>query len=112
MFSESPAGPPRARAQLGRARRAGWPATAREQGFAQAVALWVAGDAAAAFALHERLAAEHPRDLVALKLGPYHAFIAGDSPGLLRLAWQARAGASDADRRPLHRGPRFPAARR
>ena len=95
MFSESPAGPPKASAHLDRARRAGLPATAREQGFAQALAHWVAGDVAAATAQHERLAAEHPRDLVALKLGQYHAFNRGDSPGMLRLAWSARGAASD-----------------
>ena len=95
MFSESPAGPPQAQAHLDRARRAGLPATPREQGFACAVSHWVAGDVAAAFALHERLAADHPRDLVSLKLGQYHAFNFGDSPGMLRLAWRARGAASD-----------------
>ena len=95
MLSESPAGRPKARAHLDRARQAGLPATPREQAFAQAVAHWVMGDVAAAFAQHERLAAEHPRDLASLKLGQYHAFNAGDSPGMLRLAWRARGAASD-----------------
>ena len=95
MFSESPAGPPRARAHLSRARLAGLPASAREQGFAQAVAHWVDGDETAALALHQQLAAQYPRDLAAIKLGQYHAFNLGDSPGLLRLAWQARDAAAD-----------------
>ena len=95
MFSESPAGPPKASAHLDRARRAKLPASAREQDFAGAVSHWVSGDAAAAFAVHERLAAAHPRDLVSIKLGQYHAFNSGDSPGMLRLAWQARGAASD-----------------
>ena len=95
MFSESPAGPPQAQAHLDRARRAALPANPRELDFACAVSHWVAGDVAAAFALHERLAAGHPRDLVSLKLGQYHAFNSGDSPGMLRLAWQARGAASD-----------------
>ena len=95
MFSESPAGPPKARAHLARARSAGLPAAPREQDFACAVSHWVAGDIGAAFALHQRLAAEHPRDLVSLKLGQYHAFNGGDSPGMLRLAWQARGAAGD-----------------
>ena len=95
MFSESPAGPPKARAHLDLARRAALPATDREQGFAQAVQHWVAGDTAAAFAQHERQAGAHPRDLVSLKLGQYHAFNAGDSPGMLRLAWLARGAAGD-----------------
>jgi hypothetical protein len=38
MFSESPAGPPKARAHLARARAAGLPATDRERRFAEAVA--------------------------------------------------------------------------
>lgn len=95
MFSESPAGPPRARGHLDRAARAALPASEREQLFMQAVARWVDGDVAAALALHEQLAKACPRDLVSIKLGQYHAFNLGDSPTLLRLAWAARGAADD-----------------
>ncbi len=95
MFSESPAGPPKARAHLERARRAALPASGREQQFAAAVAHWVAGDVASALALHTTLANEHPRDLVAIKLGQYHAFNLGDAPTLLRLALPAVAAAPE-----------------
>jgi hypothetical protein len=89
MFSESPAGPPKARMHLARAAAAALPATERERQFAAAVAYWVAGDIAAALALHEALALHHPRDLAAIKLGQYHAFNLGDAPTMLRLALHA-----------------------
>jgi len=95
MFSESPAGPPRARAHLDRAARAALPATPREQQFAAAVAHWVAGEPRAAIAQHEALARAHPRDLVSIKLGQYHAFNLGDSPAMLRLALHALPAAQD-----------------
>ena len=63
MFSESPAGPPQARAHLQRAAAAALPATGRERLFAQAVAQWADADMASALATHEQLAREHPRDL-------------------------------------------------
>ena len=69
MFSESPVGPAQARLHLDRARCAALPATAREQLFASAVASWVEGDLGAALASHATLAAQHPRDLAAIKLG-------------------------------------------
>ncbi|MBL0150512.1 MAG: tetratricopeptide repeat protein [Ideonella sp.] len=95
MFSESPAGRPRARAHLGRAARSGLPCSEREQQFAAAVSHWVNGDVRSAIAEHEALAHSHPRDLVSIKLGQYHAFNLGDSPTMLRLALLARPAASD-----------------
>ena len=95
MFSESPAGPPKARAHLARARQANLPATAREQQLAQAVAHWVDGDMGAALAVHATLAQQHPRDLAAIKLGQYHAFNLGDAPAMLRLALPAVAAAPE-----------------
>ena len=89
MFSESPAGPPKARGHLARAAAAALPATERERQFAAAVAHWVAGDIGAALAQHEALAQQHPRDLAAIKLGQYHAFNLGDAPTMLRLALHA-----------------------
>ena len=95
MFSESPAGPPKARAHLARARNAGLPATERERCLAQAVAHWVDGNVLDAMALHEALAREHPRDLASIKLAQYHAFNLGDSPAMLRLALHAQLAASE-----------------
>ena len=95
LFSESPGGPTRARAQLARAARAGLPASARERQFAAAVAHWAAGEMVEALALHEALAQQQPRDLVAVELGQYHAFNRGDSPTLLRLALHALPAAAD-----------------
>lgn len=95
MFSESPAGPPRARAHLDRARAAGLPATEREQRFANAIARWVDGDFTGALALHGALAHSHPRDLAAIKLGQYHAFNLGDAPTLLKLALPAVDAAAE-----------------
>ncbi|MDT7834001.1 tetratricopeptide repeat protein [Aquabacterium sp. OR-4] len=98
MFSESPAGPPQARAHLARARAsvdAGAPSSERERQFASAVQAWVQGDLAGALALHAQLAREHPRDLAAIKLGQYHAFNLGDAPTMLRLALPAQAAAPE-----------------
>ena len=98
MFSESPAGPPKARAHLAvaaRAAQAGLPATERERQFAQAVAHWAAGELHEALALHETLAHHHPRDLASIKLGQYHAFNLGDAPTMLRLALQALPAAPE-----------------
>ena len=95
MFSESPAGPPKARQHLDRARAAGLPASAREQQFADAIARWADGDIAGALALHLALSQSHPRDLVSIKLGQYHAFNLGDAPLLLKLALPAVAAAPE-----------------
>lgn len=69
--------------------------TAREQCFVQAVAAWVNGDIPQAIRLHEYQARTHPRDLVSLKLGQYHAFNRGDAPTMLRLALAALPAAGD-----------------
>ena len=95
LFSESPAGVPRARAHLARARRAALPSTDRERLFAEAVERWAQADLAGALALHQQLAQDHPRDLAAVKLGQYHAFNMGDSPSMLKLALQAASAAHD-----------------
>lgn len=95
LFSESPAGPPKAREHLARARAAGLPSTDRERQFATAIAHWAEGRPAEALAAHAELQRAHPRDLCALKLGQYHAFNLGDSPAMLRLAWTAAPAAHD-----------------
>ena len=95
MFSESPAGSPKAREHLARAARAAVPCSEREQQFAAAISHWVKGDVRSALTEHEALAHSHPRDLVSIKLGQYHAFNLGDSPTMLRLALLARPAAID-----------------
>jgi hypothetical protein len=95
MFAESRDGPLNARPFIDRALASPVPATEREQRFVRAVAAWVNGDVPAAIALHEEQAREHPRDLASLKLGQYHLFNRGDSPGMLRLALTALPHAAD-----------------
>lgn len=95
MFAESRDAPTSARPFLERAQAAASTATPREQRFIEAVAAWVAGDIPRAIALHEEQAREHPRDLASLKLGHYHLFNRGDSPGMLRMALAALPAAGD-----------------
>ncbi|MBL8349968.1 MAG: tetratricopeptide repeat protein [Burkholderiaceae bacterium] len=95
LFSESPAGVPKARAHLERAAQAALPATAREQQFASAVAHWLGGDLLEAIAGLEAIARHHPRDLASIKLGQYLAFNLGDSPTMLRLALHALPAAAE-----------------
>ena len=95
LFSESPAGPPKARAHLARARAANLPSTERERLFATGVEHWAEGRMAEALAVHATLARAHPRDLCALKLGQVHAFNLGDSPTMLRLALAAAPASAD-----------------
>ena len=95
MFAESREAPANARPFIERARKSASRATAREQRFTEAVAAWIEGDLPRAAALHEAQAREHPRDLASVKLGQYHLFNAGDSPGMLRLALAALPAAQD-----------------
>jgi len=95
MFAETADAPGNARPFLERAQAGGDRASEREQRFIAAVAAWVDGDIVRAAALHEEQARRFPRDLVSLKLGQYHLFNRGDSPGMLRLALHAREAAAD-----------------
>jgi hypothetical protein len=95
MFAESAAAPANARPYLQRAQARAAQATPRERRFIAAVGAWAEGDLPRAIALHEEQAREHPRDLASLKLGQYHLFNRGDSPGMLRIALAAEAAASD-----------------
>lgn len=95
MFAEAKEGPRNARPFLEKAQAARARATAREQRFIEAVAAWVQGDTVRAAALHEEQAKAFPRDLASLKLGQYHLFNMGDSPGMLRMALACEAAASD-----------------
>lgn len=95
MFAESADAARNARPFLQRAQAGAAGVTPREQGFIAAVVAWVAGDVPLAIRLHEAQARAHPRDLASLKLGHYHLFNRGDSPGMLRLALAALPAAAD-----------------
>jgi hypothetical protein len=95
MFAESREAPANARPFLERALRGEGRCTPRERRFMHAVEAWVDGDLPRAIALHEEQAHEFPRDLASLKLGHYHLFNRGDSPGMLRLALAALPAAGD-----------------
>jgi hypothetical protein len=95
MFAESGDAPRNAAPFIEAARRSTIRISEREQRFVEAVAAWVAGDVPRAIALHEEQSREHPRDLASLKLGQYHLFNLGDSPGMLRLALAALPAAAD-----------------
>ncbi|HYP70014.1 MAG TPA: tetratricopeptide repeat protein [Variovorax sp.] len=95
LFAESREALPNALPYLRRAQEGAGGATPREQRFIAAIAAWAEGDITRAIALHQEQAQEHPRDLVSLKLGQYHAFNTGDCPGMLRLALAALPASSD-----------------
>ncbi|MEO5670946.1 MAG: tetratricopeptide repeat protein, partial [Ramlibacter sp.] len=95
MFAESRDAPANARPFIDRALAGEHRCTPRERRFIAAVRAWVGGDIPRAIALHEEQAREHPRDLASLKLGHYHLFNRGDSPGMLRIALQALPHSAD-----------------
>ena len=95
MFAESADAARNARPFIDQALASAPEASEREQRFVAAVAAWVDGDLPRAIALHEEQARLHPRDLASLKLGQYHLFNRGNSPGMLRLALQAVPAAAD-----------------
>lgn len=95
MFAETGGAPANAQLNLQRAQQHATDATPREQRFVAAVAAWVQGDVLTSLGLLQEQVAQHPRDLVALKLGQYHAFNLGDAPAMLRLALAAEPRAAD-----------------
>ena len=95
LFAESHDAAANAQPFLERAQAGAASATGREQRMIAAVAAWAGGDILRAIALHEEQAREHPRDLASLKLGHYHLFNRGDSPGMLRMALAALPVAGD-----------------
>jgi tetratricopeptide (TPR) repeat protein len=95
MFAESREAPANARPFLERAQTRAGEATPREQRLVAAIDAWARGDIPHAIALHEEQAKEFPRDLVSLKLGQYHLFNIGDSPGMLRIALNAKDAAAE-----------------
>ena len=95
MFAESGDAQGNAQPFIEAARRSTMKITPREQRFVEAVAAWVHGDLPRAIALHEEQAREHPRDLASLKLGQYHLFNLGHSPGMLRIVQPALHAAAE-----------------
>ena len=95
MFAESADAARNARPFIDRALAHAPQATEREQRFVAAVSAWVDGNLPRAVALHQEQAQRYPRDLASLKLGQYHLFNRGDSPGMLRMALQALPAASE-----------------
>ena len=70
---------------------AGTTANPRERAWIAATEAWAAGDTDRSLVLHEQMAAEFPRDLLAIKLGQLHAFNRGDAETLLRIGQHAFA---------------------
>ena len=95
MFAESRDAPANAQPFIERALASPVAASEREMRFVHAVKAWVDGDITRAIALHQEQAIEHPRDLASLKLGHYHLFNQGDSPGMLKMALAALPASSD-----------------
>ena len=94
MFLEAPEAAERAAPFLARALAAD-NVTGRERANARMVAAWAAGDVPGAIRLCEEIGRDHPRDLVAMKIGQYHLFNRGDAPGMLRMARLALPACAD-----------------
>jgi hypothetical protein len=88
MFLEAPEAATRA-AVYRDAAAAAATATVRERLNLELLDAWMADDQAAALVLCERIADDHPRDLVALKLHQYFEFNRGNAPAMLRIALKA-----------------------
>ncbi|HEX9557964.1 MAG TPA: tetratricopeptide repeat protein, partial [Reyranella sp.] len=92
-----------ARRYLARAQalaKGGEDANDRERAWLAATAAWLAGETDRSLAIHEAMAADWPRDLLAGKLGQLHAFNHGDSEALLRIG--ERLFAANQDNRYVH----------
>jgi tetratricopeptide (TPR) repeat protein len=72
----------------------------RERAWLATTAAWVAGETDQCLAIHEKMAAQWPRDLLAIKLGQLHAFNRGDAEALLRIG--ERAAAANPENRFVH----------
>jgi len=95
MLLEAPIAPKKAAPFLAAAEAAMETATPREKMITRAVRAWVDGDVPACVKLCEDILTDHPRDMVALKLGQYHTFNAGDYVSMLRLALKSMPAAED-----------------
>lgn len=85
LFTLSRAGQTRAAPHIVAAERLAPRATAREGRLVAAVAAWFRGNTARARALHEDLARQAPRDLVAAKIAQFHQLNCGDFAGMRRM---------------------------
>ncbi len=88
-----PRGAPRK--YLARAKALATSANAREQAWLATTAAWIDGDTDRCLKIHEDMAAEWPRDLLAGKLGQLHAFNCGDAETLLRIGERLFAANQD-----------------
>ncbi len=95
MLLEAPIAPQKALPFLLKAESTMATSTLREQMMARAIRAWVDGDVPTCVSICEEILIEHPRDMVALKLGQYHTFNAGDFPSMLRLALKVMPAADD-----------------
>jgi len=95
MLLEAPIAPEKALPFLRKAESTMATSTLREQMMTRAIRAWVDGDVPTCVSTCEEILIEHPRDMVALKLGQYHTFNAGDFPSMLRLALKVMPAADD-----------------
>jgi hypothetical protein len=95
LSMNSPEGRQTATRYLARAQELGKDANPRERAWIAATAAWLAGDTDRSLKIHEDMAAEWPRDLLAGKLGQLHAFNHGDSEALLRIGERLFAANKD-----------------
>lgn len=86
MFLESPDAPKSAQKYLDSATKHAASANSRERKALDVLRLWHGNDMPNAIALCEKIVAEFPTDLAAMKLGQYFCFNRGDAPGMLRIA--------------------------
>ncbi len=86
MFLEAAEAPERAGQYLVRAERLEQYGTPREKLLLEQLRRWVSGDIDGVLAIGSQIVAEHPRDLVSVKLHQYHAFNRGDAEAMLRIA--------------------------
>jgi tetratricopeptide (TPR) repeat protein len=89
-----------ARRHLARARMLATNINDREKAWLAATEAWVRGDTDRCLRIHEEMAAQWPRDLLAGKLGQLHAFNCGDAEALLRIG--ERLFAANQDNRYVH----------
>jgi len=85
---------------LARAKALAKGANAREQSWLATTEAWIDGDTDRCLKIHEDMAIEWPRDLLAGKLGQLHAFNCGDAEALLRIG--ERLFAANQDNRYAH----------
>ena len=98
MYSDE--GRAAARRYLVHAKKLAANANARERAWLATTEAWIDGDTARCLKIHEDMATQWPRDLLAGKLGQLHAFNGGDSEALLRIG--ERLFAANRENRYVH----------